>query len=180
MMVTKTNRFIFYFLHVIVWIVFVGLSIEFGALLVNFLFNVFRPEAVPRLYEKLDMQGVYRASTTAFYVLYGLALCISFLKAVMFYLVILLMFKIDLNRPFTLSVATRILSIAYVTIAVGVLILVAKQVAKNMTHRGVDLSPLGRFWGEGDAFLFTGAIIYIIAVIFKTGTAIQKENELTV
>ena len=53
---SKMNKLIFTILHVIAWIIFVGLCIEAGALIVNFVCSVFKPEVVGNLYQKLDVQ----------------------------------------------------------------------------------------------------------------------------
>ncbi len=47
---TTKNVFIFKGLQIIAWIIFVGLSIEAGALLVNFVFSLYRPEFLHNLY----------------------------------------------------------------------------------------------------------------------------------
>ena len=39
---------------------------------------------------------------------------------------------------------------------------------------------LNQFWGESEAFILMGAVVYIIAVIFKKGVEIQDEHDLTV
>ena len=58
---TKTSL-ILKVLHVIAWLIFVGLSIEAGGLIVNFFFSVFKPEFVSNLYQKLDLSKMYQQS----------------------------------------------------------------------------------------------------------------------
>ena len=50
---TQTDNFVFKALHVIAWVIFIGLSIEAGALIFNFIFSLFKPEALQNLYNKL-------------------------------------------------------------------------------------------------------------------------------
>ncbi len=52
---TKLNDIVFTVLKVIAWIIFVGLCIESGGLIVNFLFSIFNPDFVDKLYQKLDL-----------------------------------------------------------------------------------------------------------------------------
>ena len=52
---SETNKFVFIALQLIAWIIFVGLCIEAGALLVNFIYSLFKPEIVHNLYQKLDL-----------------------------------------------------------------------------------------------------------------------------
>ena len=47
-------------------------------------------------------------------------------------------------------------------------------------HRGFDIDSLNQFWADSQAFILMGAVIYIIAIIFKKGVTIQNENDLTV
>lgn len=47
---SKTNNFVFWGLYAIAWLIFVGLSIEAGALLVNFFFSIYNPEIIRNLY----------------------------------------------------------------------------------------------------------------------------------
>lgn len=81
----NTDDFVFKALHVIAWIIFVGLSIEAGALLVTFAFSIFKPETVPLLYQKLDLSPMYARSQMAFYSIYSLILSVAVLKAFLFY-----------------------------------------------------------------------------------------------
>ena len=47
-------------------------------------------------------------------------------------------------------------------------------------HHGFVPDNLNQFWVDSEAFILMGAVIYIIAIIFKKGIEIQEENELTV
>jgi hypothetical protein len=85
---TKLNDIVFTVLKVIAWIIFVGLCIDAGGLIVNFLFSIFNPEFVDKLYQKLDLSMLYKQSKWAFFRVYSLALTVSVLKAIMFYVVI--------------------------------------------------------------------------------------------
>ena len=46
---SKNNNFIFNGLHIVAWIIFVGLCIEAGGLTVNFFFNLYEPEFIKNL-----------------------------------------------------------------------------------------------------------------------------------
>jgi hypothetical protein len=177
---SKGNDFIFISLQVVAWVIFVGLCIESGGLIVNFFFGLFKPEFVHNLYQNLDLTGMYEESKWAFFGMYSFVLCISILKAYLFYMVIRLMHKIDLTNPFNTLVSNQILQISYFTLSIGMLSLIARQVAKNLMHHGYATDGLNSFWVDSQAFIVMGAVIYIIATIFKKGVDIQKENELTI
>lgn len=177
---TKTNNFVFWSLHIVAWLIFIGLSIEAGALIVNFIFSLFNPEVLQNLYQKLDLSEMYKASKMAFFGIYSFILTISILKAVLFYIVIRLMYKMDLTKPFTTFVSKQILQISYYTIAIGLFSHIARQLTKSLMHHGFVTSNLNQFWADSQAFILMGAVIYIIAIIFKKGIELQEENDLTV
>ena len=177
---SKTNNFVFWGLYIVAWLIFVGLSIEAGGLIVNFFFSLYKPEFVQNHYEKLDLSEIYKSSRLAFFGIYSFILTISILKAFLFYIVIRLMQKMDLSKPFSTFVATQIKLISYYTLSIGLLSSIASQFARYLMHHGFVTDNLNRFWTDGQAFILMGAVIYIIATIFKKGVDIQDENDLTV
>ena len=177
---SKTNNFVFWGLYIVAWLIFVGLSIEAGGLIVNFFFSLYMPEFVQNLYEKLDLSEMYKSSRLAFFGIYSFILTISILKACLFYIVVNLMHKMDLSKPFNTFVAKQIKLISYYTLSIGLLSSIASQLARNLMHHGFVTDNLNRFWTDGQAFILMGAVIYIIATIFKKGVDIQDENDLTV
>lgn len=177
---SKTNNFIFWALYIVAWLIFVGLSIEAGGLIVNFFFSVYNPEFVQNLYQKLDLTEMYKESRLVFFSVYSFILAISILKVCLFYIVIRLMHKMSLTKPFNTFVAKQIHLISYYTLSIGFLSYMARQVTKNLMHHGFVFDNLNPFWDDSQAFILMGAVIYIIATIFKKGVDIQTENDLTV
>ncbi len=176
----KTNSLVFWGLYLVAWIIFVGLSIEAGGLIVNFVFSVFKPEIVGNLYQKLDLSKLYQQSSWAFYGMYSFLIFIAVLKAMLFYSVIELLHKLDLAKPFNSFVSKKILQISYYTLSVGILSHIAKEVAKYLAHHNLEIDKLNRFWVDSQAFILMAAVVYIIATIFKKGVDLQNENDLTV
>lgn len=177
---SKTNNFVFWGLYIIAWLIFVGLSIEAGGLIVNFIFSLYNPEFVQNLYQKLDLTDMYKDNRLAFFSIYSFILIISILKACLFYVVIRLMHKMDMSKPFSTFVASQILQISYYTISIGLLSHIARQLVKNIVYQGFVADNLNQFWADSEGFILMGAVIYIIATIFKKGVDIQNENDLTV
>lgn len=176
----KTNNFVFWGLYFGVWIIFVGLCVEAGGLLVNFFFSLYKPEFVRNLYQKLDLTEMYKDSRLAFFSVYSFILTIAILKACLFYTVIILMLKMDLSKPFNTFVARQFFRISYVTLLTGLLSYIARELTENLMHHGFATDGLNQFWADSQAFILMGAVIYIIATIFKKGVDIQNENDLTV
>ncbi len=177
---SKTNNFVFKALHVVAWIIFVGLCIEAGGLIVNFVCSIYKPEFIPNLYQKLDITEMYEKNKMGFFGVYSFILSIAILKAYLFYIVVRLMHKLDLLQPFNTFVSDQISSISYFTLSIGLLSYLAKQVTKNLMHKGFVTDSLNQFWEDSQAFILMGAVIYIIATIVRKGVDIQNENDLTV
>jgi hypothetical protein len=168
------------FLHVISWIIFVGLSIEAGGLVVNFFFSLYRPEFVQNLYQKLDLSEMYNLSKSAFFGMYSFILVISILKAYLFYVVIMLISQLDLEKPFNTYAANQIKKISYYTLSIGLISYLARETSKHLQHRGLEIDTLNQFWGDSQAYILMAAVLYVIATIFSRGVEIQNENDLTV
>lgn len=177
---SKTANFVFGALYTIAWLIFIGLSIEAGGLVVNFFFSLYNPEFIPNFYQKLDLMQLYKEKEAAFFGIYSFILIISILKPILFYIVIRLMHKMDLQKPFSSFVAKQISQIGYFTLAVGLLSYIARQFTKNLMHHGFVTDNINMFWTDSQAYFLMGAVIYIIATIFKKGVTIQIENDLTV
>ncbi|WP_294675339.1 DUF2975 domain-containing protein [uncultured Fluviicola sp.] len=179
-MMSRTNNFVFWGLYIVAWLIFVGLSIEAGGVIVNFFFSIYNPGFVQNLYQKLDLTDMYRDSKMAFFGVYSFILILSILKALLFYLVIRLMHKMDLSKPFSSFVSKQILQISYHTLSIGFLSYIARQLVRNLRHHGFVPDNMDQFWADSQAFILMGAVIYILAIIFKKGVELQNENDLTV
>ncbi len=177
---SKRNNFVFQALQIISWIIFVGLCIEAGGLIVNFVFSLTKPEIVQNLYQKLDLSQMYSTNKWAFFGMYSFILVISVSKAYLFYVVVMLLHKLDLLKPFNSYVAGQIKNISYITLEIGILSLIARETAQNLLHHGFEIDNLFQFWEDSKAFILMAAVIYVIASIFSRGVEIQNENDLTV
>ncbi len=176
----KRNDFVFTGLKIIAWVIFVALSIEAGGLLVNFFFSLYNPEFVSHLYQKLDLSDLYNYNKWIFFSMYSFVLFIAVLKACLFYLVIVLVTKLDLAKPFNNFVARKITLMSYYTFSIGIISSIARQTSKNLLHYGLKTENLNQFWEDGQAFIVMSAVIFIIATIFSKGVELQNENDLTV
>lgn len=177
---SKTNNIVFKGLKVVAWIIFVALGIEAGALIVNFFFSLYNPEFVQNLYQKLDLSKVYERSQFLFFSIYSFILFIAILKAYLFYLVVMLVTKIDLEKPFNSFVAKQISRISYFTLSIGFISYLALQTALRLRYDEFEIDMINEFSNESRTFILMGAVIYIIAVIFSKGVEYQNELEETV
>ena len=132
------------------------------------------------LYPKLDLSEMYKLNEWAFFGMYSFVLFISILKAYLFYLLIILVTKINMSKPFNKIVSRQIFKISYYTFSIGLLSHIARQSAKNLQHHGYSIDTLNQYWADGQAFVLMAAIIYVIATIFSKGVEFQEELEDTV
>ncbi|WP_347922052.1 DUF2975 domain-containing protein [Pontimicrobium sp. SW4] len=177
---SKTNNVIFIGLKIIAWVIFVGLCIEAGGLIVNFFFSLYNPEFIPNLYNKLDLSKLYERSKWLFFGMYSFLLLITILKAFLFYLVVKLVTKMNLSKPFNGLVSRHISLISYYTFSIGLISYIALKTLKSLHYYEYKLSMHYQFATDGRAFILMAAVIYVIAVIFSKGVEYQKELEDTV
>lgn len=176
----KKNNFVFIVLSIVAWIIFVGLGIEAGGLIVNFIFSLYKPEFVQNLYQKLDLSQMYNLNKWVFFSMYSFILFISILKAYLFYVVIMLISKLNLLKPFDSYVAGQIKKISYFTLSIGLISYIARETTNNLQHYGFEIDALNQFWADSQAWILMAAVIYVIATIFSRGVELQNENDLTV
>ena len=173
----ETNK-IMKVMNIIFWIIFIGLCIKTGAILISFLVSVFvNPEAAKDLYFGLDFFDVYNNDLHRYVNVLSFVVVLTGMKAYIAYLAIKLFSKFDLNHPFNENVAALISKISYYALSIGLVALIADQYSDRLIKRGAEMSPID--WGAQE-FLFFAGIIYILALVFKRGVEIQSENELTI
>lgn len=177
---TTTNSFVFKALHVVAWIIFVALCIEAGAIIFNLAYSFFNPVAIENLYQQLNLSSMYNRSQVAFYAMYSLVIAVAVLKAYLFYIIIKLASKINLEAPFSDTVAKQITQISYYTFSIGLVSYIARQAAKNLLQKGFVIDRLNDFWVDSQAFILMSGVIYVIAIIFSKGIALQEEKDLTI
>ena len=171
------RTFVFQAVHVLFWIVFIGLGIETGALLTSFVATLIKgPDVIQYMYKDLNLSEL-QASNLVFYVnMASSMVLLSGLKAYMAYLVILILMSLKLEKPFDPSVVRRVVRISHVAMGAGFLAIFMTGYSKWLVGRGYAIPHQ---W-DGGEFLFLAGIIYIIANVLQKGVELQQENELTV
>lgn len=177
---TKSNPIVWKILHIVSWIIFIGLCIQTGTLLFNYFYSLFNPIASHNLYLGLNLSELYNSNKNSYTHLFVIIILLSALKAIVFYFIIKLFLKLNLIKPFNIAVTDMIMNISYVTLAIGLFGIYVKYYTESIIHSGIDLSTINRFLVDSEAYLFMSAIIYVIALIFKKGIELQSENELTI
>ncbi len=179
-MATKSN-IILKVIHVLSWIVFIGLCINAGALLISYYVSMYvNPIGAKNLLLGLDLSQLKDANQMEYsFMVIGIAL-IFMLEALLFYTVLQIFKKINLVSPFHETIGVLIQKMSKYALVIGLLSVLASHFAKGYISEGFVLPKLNEHIGHGDVFLFFAGILYFISILFAKGIEIQKENELTV
>ena len=178
-MSTRDN-FIWKAIQAVCWVIFVGYCVRTGALLFNFVFSLFRPVATHNLYLGLDLSALYAQHQPLYTdILMGI-IALSAGKAYVFFMTTQLFAAINLATPFNDRVATLITRITSCTFFIGLASVIADELVAKLANNGYPMSGVAGFWNDGGVYLTMSAILFVIALIFKKGIALQKENELTI
>jgi DNA-binding Xre family transcriptional regulator len=164
-------------MNVVFWIVFIGLCIKTGSLLVSFIVSLFVNSAGAKdLYMGLDLSSVMAHNQRQYVYVVSLIVFLSALKAYIAYLVVRIFHNFNFSQPFNPTVSSLISRISHAALGTGVVGLIASGYTEWLIKQGVTI-PVQ--W-ESHEFLFLAGIIFIIAQVFKKGIELQRENELTV
>lgn len=167
-------------LHVISWIIFIGLCVESGALIFNFTYSVFKPIAAHNIYKGLNLSVLQQKHFAHFVGLMSFIVVISTLKAYLFYLVVKIFTKLNFVKPFSVDIAHLIEKLSFEALSIAIVGVIAQKYTSTLVQLGHEISSADEYWSETGAFLMMAAILYVIAQVFKKGIELQTENDLTV
>lgn len=174
---TLTNSTILKVMHVLFWIVFIGLCIQTGALITSFLVSLFvSANGAKDLYLGLNLYALYEFSRVDYIFMASLVIALSAQKAYIAFLIVKFFLKFKLAKPFGQELTALFLRISYTALGTGVLAMIAEGYAHRFTKQGIDV-PVE--W-SGNEILFFGGVIYLLALVYQKGTELQQENDLTV
>lgn len=157
----------------------IGFSIECGAQLVFFVTSFVRPELAVRVY-KANAEWIQVSNFSIIYFSIGMTLVIliSVFKATIWYLIFVLLQKIQIHTPFSMAVTKRLEMLAYLLLAIWIFsgIFLKTYFHYLAADSGINLQIME----SADEYFFIAGIVYIISQIFKRGIEMQEENQLTV
>ncbi|MFT3795002.1 DUF2975 domain-containing protein [Flavobacterium sp.] len=166
-------------LHVISWIIFLGLCVEAGSYLFNAGYVFFVTTSAASYF---GLAGLYDYDWGWYLVIIFLMTLVGVLKALMFYLTVRLFYhnNLDLSNPFTATLGRLISNWAYLAFGIGLFSNFGFNYSEWLNGQGAQITKIHEHFGGGDVWLFMGVILLVIANIFKRGIEIQSENELTI
>ncbi|MGZ3777527.1 MAG: DUF2975 domain-containing protein [Mucilaginibacter sp.] len=174
-MKTKTQR-ILAILHIMAWIIFVGLCIQTAGTLTSFVVSLYKPGIVDRMYVKLNLSGLQQYDSNAYSVIVGFMISIAAVKAFIAYLTIKIFSTLNLSNPFSAGVAALVERISIVAFVAGLFAIVAASYSDWLGKNGITISYN---WAAGELLMFAG-VIFVIAQVFKRGIELQSEHDLTI
>lgn len=177
---TKNSDFILKALNVVSWIIFIGLCVEAGALIFNFILTLFKPIATHNIYQGLDLSEMYENQFPHYIGVMSFVIVLAVCKAYLFYLVVKIFMKLNLVKPFDVEIAKLIEKISIEAFSISIINIIAYQYTKRLIQSDYELSHIEKYWNDTATFLMMAAIIFVISQIFKKGIELQNENDLTV
>ena len=172
-MKTKTEQ-ILAVMNVLAWVVFIGVMIKAGAILVSYGVSIWNPAGAKNLYERLNLESLRQFNFWHYTAMVSMLVVLEILKAYTAFLVIKVLSKIKLSNPFTGEVSEVLEKISHFIFAIWILTMVYNAQVKWLS-KSID----GLEYHSGEFILLAG-VLFVFSQIFKKGVEIQSENDLTI
>ena len=184
MTITITTKQILRVLHILSWIIFVGVCIEAGGSIFSAFYTlVINSYNARTFWVGNDLSGLYEYGRWHFF---GVTLMISItavMKACIFYMIVKILHdkKLNMSQPFNKEMGVFIFKVSYLALGIGLFSWWGVKYTESLIKQGVKMPEIQYLrLGGADVWLFMGVTLFVIALIFKRGIEIQSENELTV
>jgi hypothetical protein len=179
-----TTKQVLKVLYVLSWIVFIVVCIEAGGIIFNMFYTlVLNPVGAGYFWNRIDLSGVHKYDKGHFFAVTMFMGIVSVMRAWIFYLVIKILYdkKLNLSLPFNKEVGKFIVRLSWLSFLIGLFSWRGAEYVQWLVTKGIQMPPIESLrLGGADVWLFMGAVLFVIAQIFKRGIEIQSENELTV
>ncbi|MGX5817215.1 DUF2975 domain-containing protein [Chitinophaga lutea] len=171
-------------LQVLSWIIFIGLCVEAGGILFRLIYTfAVHSDATRNFWNGADLSGLYTFDVGYFVVIVLLMFIVSFLQALLFYLIVKLFVEktLDISQPFSLGLRTFITNAAWLSLGIGVFEHVGAKYAHWLTRQSVPMPDLTALGMDGaSVWIFMAVILFVVSQIVKRGMELQAENDLTI
>jgi hypothetical protein len=172
-------------LQILSWVIFIGLCVEAGGVLVNTIITAFiNPHGVRNFWSGADyLTSVHRFDQGYFLVVTIIMIIVAVLKAIMFYLIVKVFTdkKLSISQPFNIELKHFILQQVFLALGIGLFAHSGYKYTTWLTEQGVMAANLKSLNIDGaDVWFFMAVILFIIVQVVNRGIEIQKENDLTI
>jgi len=171
------NSMILKTMNVIFWVIFIGLCIKTGSILYSYFVSMaINPVASHNLYMGLNLSELYNYSITHYSVIVFMLILLTGLKAYIGYWIVKIFLELRIEKPFSEVINNMIIKIGKIALYAGLLAIIAQAYSEWLMKKNLAV-PIN--WAYGEILFFAG-VIYFIAQVYRKGTEIQAEGELTV
>lgn len=171
-------------LEVISWIIFIGLCVEAGAILVNGVMAVFFTNGNQEFWDAKEyLLRLYKFNQSHFVVLTMTMVIVTVLKALMFYLIVRVFSdkRLNISRPFSTELRRFIIIQSFLALGIGLFSHSGYKYSVWLAEQGMEAADLQALNLAGaDVWLFMTVILVVIAQVVKKGIDVQNENDLTI
>jgi len=172
-------------LELLSWIIFIGLCVQAGGILVNTFITLFiNPAGVKNFWEGADyLSDLYKFDQGHFLVISTIMAIVVVLKSIVFYLIIKMFLdkKLNISQPFSPQLRHFILNLSYLALGIGLFSHSGFKYSMWLTTQNMKTADLQSLHIAGaDVWLFMAVILFVIVQIIKRGIEIQNENDLTI
>ncbi len=171
-------------LHVLAWIIFIGVCIEAGGFLFNMIYTLkYNPEGARKFWTLVDLSAVYNHNQRDYITITALMVIVAVLKATFFYVIVQFFHNktYSLEHPFKESVRRFILNLTYIAFGISIFSYWGSAYSQGLVKQGVAMPDMQHLRLAGaEVWLFLGIALTVIAQVFKKGIELQEENDLTV
>ena len=169
--------------HIVSWVIFIGLCIDAGGFLSNTIYAIINPVIASRFWGKLDFYALYKNNETSFFTITSIMSIVSVLKALLFYLIIKIVLnkRLDITNPFNMEMQRFIIYVSYLTLGIGLFSHWGANHREWILSKGIQIPALELLQIDGASlWIFMSVTLFIIGQIFKRGVELQQENDLTI
>lgn len=171
-------------LEVISWIIFIGLCVEAGAILVNSVMAVFFTNGNQEFWDAKEyLLRLYKFNQSHFVALTVTMIIVGVLKAIMFYLIVKVFTdkKLNISRPFSVALRRFIINQSCLALGIGLFSRSGYKFSVWLAGQGMETADVQALNIAGaDVWLFMAVILFVIAQVVKKGIEVQNENDLTI
>ena len=179
-----STKYLLKILHLLAWIIYVGLCIKAGGIIFNSIYTLaINPGTTQHYWDGINLTDLFKYDRGYFFVEILLMSIAAVLKTFIFYLLIKILHdkKLNMSQPFTEDIRRFISNVSYLSLGIGFFCSWGANYAGWLVKQGVAMPDVHTLQLDGaDVWLFMGVTLLVIAQIFKRGMEIQSENELTV
>ena len=173
-MKTKTEKLL-RAMNIIAWIVFIGLLIKTGTIIVNYFISMNNEAAAENLFGGINLSDYKNFSFVQYTFIVAYKISLFAIEAYIALLLTKLLSGLNLKNPFNNTVQQLTQKISYCIFYLWIIAIIHNAHVQYLGKKH-DF-PMDLFSSD---FIFLAGIIFIFAQIMKRGIEIQTENELTI